>query len=352
MKIFYFLISVFFLSCFNENIPPQKKVNDDLISVISSLIEKDITNDSLYVERAILSIEKERYKEAVKDLEQSINLDPTKGHSHYLLGDVFFRMAKNGLSKENVLDKSLFHFSEAVKYHSDSVLSLKNAGEILLLNGTVLEDTSYIRNSIQLLHQSISIDNSNFHSFILLGYCYKEINEIEKAKDCFRKSISLKSDNEDAYLQLGNLYAAVFDTTAIEYYNNALSINPKNRIAHYNIGILYQNNKMYSKAQDAYHKLFNDGMEDKFYVDANHNLGFIFMEDLKDYRNAINYFADATRVNRNHYQSYFGMGRCYQSFGDVTNAEKYYRKALEVFPNYTTAQQQLDQLLLDNEKYK
>jgi len=352
MKIFYFLISVFFLSCFNENIPPQKKVNEDPISVISSLIEKDITNDSLYVERAILSIEKERYREAVKDLEQSINLDPTKGHSHYLLGDVFFRMAKNGLSKENVLDKSLFHFSEAVKYHSDSVLSLKNAGEILLFKGRVLEDTSYIRNSIQLLHQSISIDNSNFHSFILLGFCYKEINEIETSKKCFRKSISLKSDNEDAYLQLGNLYAAVFDTTAIEYYNNALSINPENRMAQYNIGLIYQNNMMYNKALDAYYELFNKDIEDSHYVEANYNLGFIFMEYLKDYKLAINYFADATRVNPKHEQSYFAMGRCYQSFGDVTNAERYFRKSLEVNPNYKNAKNQLEKLLLDNEKYK
>ena len=46
----------------------------------------------------------------------------------------------------------------------------------------------------------------------------------------------------------------------------------------------------------------------------------MFMEDLKDYKNALNnYLIEIIRVNPNHVLVLFRMGICYQSLGDVRN---------------------------------
>ena len=77
------------------------------------------------------------------------------------------------------------------------------------------------------------------------------------------------------------------------------------------------------------------------------------MEDLKDYKNALNnYLIEILRVNPNHVLALFRMGICYQSLGDVRNAEEYYRRTLQISPDFEEAKTRLEKLLLDNEKYK
>ena len=345
--LFPFLSLLTIFSCKNNSSQTENTISltPNPIQEISFLIKKDITNDSLYVERAKLNIKKERYEEAFRDLNTSLDLDSTFGHAHFVLGELLMDLTKKSKGDINSILQSLEHFQSAIKYGSDSALAYRNGGEILLY---VLK----FEKSIELFNLSIELDKSDYKSYILQGYSYVELNEIEKAKESFQNSINVKADNEEAYLQIGNIYARNWDTLAVEYFKNALNINPENRMAQYNIGLIYQNNMMYNKALDAYYELFNKDIEDLHYVEANYNLGFIFMEYLKDYKLAINYFADATRVNPKHEQSYFAMGRCYQSFGDIVNAERYFRKSLEVNPNYKNAKDQLEKLLSDNEKYK
>jgi tetratricopeptide (TPR) repeat protein len=78
----------------------------------------------------------------------------------------------------------------------------------------------------------------------------------------------------------------------------------------------------------------------------------MFQEALEDPKNAIDYYLEAIRINEKHFLSFYQMAFCYQKLGDVRSAEKYYRKSLDISPGFEKAQQQLDQLLLDNKKYK
>ena len=55
MKFFYVLFSVVLFSCVNKTV--EKKQTEDPIIIVSHQIENNITNDSLYVERAKINIE-------------------------------------------------------------------------------------------------------------------------------------------------------------------------------------------------------------------------------------------------------------------------------------------------------
>lgn len=342
----FFLLNFLFLSlfsCTTDN--NQSSDASDSVSDISELIDNDILNDSLYFERALINFSKRRYHASIKDLRQSILLDSTNSDSHYLLGDILFIMLKQRDGDASSIIESEQSFYRSIKFgFSDSLHAYQRLGEINLYKKDYDE-------SIYLLNKSLNIGEDNY-TYILLSYAYMSLGDYDMAIESCHNSIEIDPRNKEALLNLGNIYAQKFDMKGIEYYDLVLSIDPLDRIAHYNKGILYQNNLMYSEAQEAYHKLFEDGVEDKFYVDANYNLGFIFMEDLKDYRNAINYFADAIRVNPNHAYAYFSMGLCYQSLGDVVHAEKYYKRCLEIHPDNKDAQNNLNQLLIDNEKYK
>jgi len=345
MKLLHLLFSVLLMACTSENVSTDTVIDEDPILVVSDLIEGDITNDSLYVERAKINIERKRFTEALRDLERANLLDSTKGETHYLLGDVLLELAKQGDGSKKTLVLASNHFFTAVDRDFNTALSYKKGGEILLYFA------EYIK-SIDLLTRSVSINPNDFHTYILLGYSYRGSDEIESSIASFKKSISIKSENEEAYLQLGNLYFANQDSAAIQYYKTAIDINPSSRDAYYNLGLLYHTLLMYSESQDAYHKIVDLEIEDGIYEKAIYNLGFMFQEDLKDYRNAINYFIELTRVNSNHYMAYFRMGICYEGLGDVRNAEQYYRKTLDINPEFKEATEKLNKLLSDNEKYK
>ena len=310
-----------------------------------SCVDK-ITDDSLFVERALLNIEKGNLEEARKDLDSANLLDTTNGHTHYLLGDVLLELAKQGKANKEEIELSSFHFQSAIKYKSDSSLSYQKDGEISMY----FEDYNQ---AIELLSKSLSVDETDPQTFILLGYCYRELDQVENAIHCFEKTISLNTDSDEAYVQLGQIFWEKQDSTAINYYKSAISINPNNRDAYYNLGLVYHSINEFSKSQDAYHKIIEFGIKDRYFVEANYNLAVMFMDDLNDHKIALNnYLIELVRVNPNHYLGYFRMGICYQTLGDVRNAEQYYRKALEINPEFQEATDKLNQLLSDNEKYK
>tara|TARA_B100000683_G_scaffold117803_1_gene115808 strand:+ start:1914 stop:2984 length:1071 start_codon:yes stop_codon:yes gene_type:complete len=356
MRFNLFLSFVLLFSCdsIDHKNSGNSNSNEDPMIIISSQIENDITNDALYLKRAKINIERNRYKEALKDLNLAHSFDTTKAETHFLLGNVLLELAKRGDGSEESLKKASKHFYTSVKYGYNLALSYKNAGEIFMHRGIIdNRNTELLNTSIQLLEESIRVDATNSHTFILLGYAYSEKDRIEEAINCFNKSIELNSNNEEAYLQLGNLYLSMQDSSSINFYKKVLNLNSENRLAWYNLGLSYHMNGELSKSQDAYHKIIEFGIKDQFYINANDNLAMMFMEDLKDYKNALNnYLIEIIRVNPNHTLALFRIGICYQSLGDVRNAEEYYRKTLQISPDFEEAKTRLDKLLSDNEKYK
>jgi tetratricopeptide (TPR) repeat protein len=197
------------------------------------------------------------------------------------------------------------------------------------------------------------VDETDPQTLILLGNCYRKLDQVENAIHSFQKAISLNANSDEAYVQLGQIFWEKQDSTAIQYYKSAISINPNNRDAYYNLGLVYHSLNEFSKSQDAYHKIIEIGIKDRYFVESNYNLALMFMDDLKDYTNALNnYLIEVVRVNPNHYLGYFRMAICYQTLGDVRNAEQYYRKTLEINPEFKEATDKLNRLLSDNEKYK
>ena len=354
MRYYFFIFTFLFIySCVeateeletkSENLQVEK--TDQIYSNLSKLIENNSTNDSLFIERSLINISKGNLEEARKDLETANFLDTTNGHTHYLLGNVLLELAKKGKSNKEEIELSSSHFQSAIKYKSDESLSYQKWGEILMY----FEDYNQ---AIELLSKSLSVDDTDPQTFILLGYCYRELDQVENAIHCFQKTISLNTDSDEAYVQLGNIFWEKQDSTAINYYKSAISINPNNRDAYYNLGLVYHSINEFSKSQDAYHKIIEFDIKDRYFVEANYNLAVMFMDDLNDHKIALNnYLIELVRVNPNHYLGYFRMGICYAALGDVRNAEQYYRKALEINPEFQEATDKLNQLLSDNEKYK
>jgi tetratricopeptide (TPR) repeat protein len=370
MRYFYLFITLLFSSCVvdttdkskddlssDKSTLPMSETKSDTIQVettdiqlLSDLIENDSKNDSLLVERALINISRGNLKEAKNDLETAILIDITNGHTHYLLADVLLELARKGEGSEKTLKLSSFHFKSAIKYKYNSALSLQKDGLISMYLADYYQ-------AIVLLSKSVAVDDTDSKTYILLGNCYRKLDKVENAIHSFQKAISLNTNSDEAYVQLGQLFWEKEDSTAIQYYKSAISINPNNRAAYYNLGLVYRTIKEQSKSIDVCHKIIEFGIKDMYFVEAHYNIALILMEDegykeKHHHKNALNnYLIELVRVAPDHYRAYWRMGMCYEKLGDVINAEEHYRKALEINPEFKEATDKLTQLLSNNEKY-
>ena len=73
--------------------------------------------------------------------------------------------------------------------------------------------------------------------------------------------------------------------------------------------------------------------------------------ELKLYDVAVNNFSDAIYSNPNFHEAYYSRGNCFETLGNVRQAESDYRRAIEINPQYTYAIQALEDLLEKNRIY-
>jgi len=83
---------------------------------------------------------------------------------------------------------------------------------------------------------------------------------------------------------------------------------------------------------------------------GHYNIGFIHME-LGLYDVASNNFSDAIYSNSEFFEAYYSRGNCFETLGNIKQAEIDYKRAIEINPDYAFAVEALEQLQLKNKKY-
>jgi len=218
--------------------------------------------------------------------------------------------------------------------------------------------------------------NSEF--YLLLGITERNLGNYDSAKSAFNMGIKIDSQNSDFFSELGNLYFFENQTkTAIFYYEEALSLNPKNYEANLNLALLYRNQGEYQKAKrnlniltrtypNQFLPVYNLGFcNDKLgnkdeakgnYLTAisidNQNpeahfaLGNIY-KDEKDWENAKIQYQIAIENSTPNSRYYSNLGYVFHYTGDFINAEKILKQAVETDPNNLDAKVNLASTLFE-----
>ncbi len=87
-----------------------------------------------------------------------------------------------------------------------------------------------------------------------------------------------------------------------------------------------------------------------FHSSGHYNLGFIHME-LGLYDVAANNFSDAIYSNSEFFEAYYSRGNCFETLGNIAQAESDYKRAIEINPEYKYAIEALETLQKINKKY-
>lgn len=111
---------------------------------------------------------------------------------------------------------------------------------------------------------------------------------------------------------------------------------------HQNIGYLYETLNKFDQAIQEYNAeiKINPG-----YAEAYNSLGIIYMDDKKDYEQALKMFGKALAVDPKYYFAMYNTGLLNEKQDLTGRAIEYYGKALEINPDYKPAQDAKKKLL-------
>jgi tetratricopeptide (TPR) repeat protein len=96
------------------------------------------------------------------------------------------------------------HIKDAEHLYNKILRKQPNHGEAVHLLGLIrFQQNDYLK-AVALITRAVEIDPDFAAAHYNLGRCYEQIAENEKAIQSYHKSLSLKSDDADCYLGLGN----------------------------------------------------------------------------------------------------------------------------------------------------
>ncbi len=330
ISILFFTLIVFFLnSCksgeekLTENVAHTdslyKIINAPELKAVNQKIMENPNDASLYNERAKIYLKYKQLEDAINDAKRSIRMDSTNANFYLTQADVFFA-ANETKNCKDVLEKVVVKFPT----NTDGLLKL---GELFYF----VKQYEY---AFAKINQALKVNENLAKAYYLKGNIYKEIGDTAKAISSLETAIEQDNKNYGAFLDLGLIYASRKNGIALEYYENAIAINPNSVEALYAKAKLLQDLSKIDAAIVIYKRILSI---DSLHMFSLYNLGAIELEKNNDATKAFDYFSKAISANPKYAEAYYARGVCYQELNDKNNAMADFSMCLNLKPNYLPA---------------
>lgn len=331
------LISIVFILCScngegaKEESKPEKEVvtpqseNHPSIQEITAYIQKTPNDPKLYYVRSNMRFQLGNLAGAKEDIQKALELDSTQINFYIGLADVYF--------EEQDLVRAINTLEEAIKIDASN--------EKVLLQMAIYK--IYMKNYKEAIGHLDAVLEQNIYNaeaYFYKGILFKEIDKKERALSSFQTALEQNPEYFEAHMQLALTYADQDPELALQYYDNALKLNPKSQEAMYGKGLLLQNLERYSEAIDIYKEIVKDAPRNST---AFYNIGYVYflMDSMeKSDRN----FKIASTVDPTYVDAVYMRGLIQEALGNLEEAAKFYKQSLSLQSDYNLAIEGLERI--------
>jgi tetratricopeptide (TPR) repeat protein len=218
-------------------------------------------NPELYYDRSIAFANMEAFDNAIADMQVAMKIDSLKPKYYAHLSDLFlnYSRSKQALATlQAATERFPTNIPIRLKY-SELLITLKQNQRAVFMLSKVMEQ-----------------DNQNADAFFLMGLLMREMGENEKAKKSLKEVVSIDPEITDAYIILGELYENDDPKLALQYLENAITVDPLNINALHSKAFFLQNNDRVPEALEIYRKI---NVLDPNYAPAFLNAGILLLEE-------------------------------------------------------------------------
>jgi tetratricopeptide (TPR) repeat protein len=325
-----------FVSCGGKDVPSdaEKKLADSLGNKLGSpelkaLNTKILENPSaaeLYDQRAAIYRSLKEFTAAENDSKRAIRLDSTNSAFYMTLADTYFSGNKTRLAKETL---------EIIE------TKFPDQNEALLKLAELYFAVRQYQKAIDYTNKALKNDVNNARAYFIKGSVYRESGDTTRAISSLETAIEQDNKFRDAFYDLGIIYAARRNPLALDYYKNALDLDPRNVQVHYARAKFLQDVGRTEEAAAGYDALLKN---DSTCADCYFNLGAIAVDIKKDYRSAIAFFTKAIGSDPSFAEAYYWRGYSYLQLKDKTSARTDFAACVKLNPDHEAAQRMLNKL--------
>lgn len=286
---------------------------------INDKIRQNPDNAALYLERALISIQENDLSSGLKDLNRAIYIDSTKSDFYFHRADLYFKQRQTRAAREDL--------EKAVAIDPKSEKAYLKLAELEL----VLEKYAQ---AIKYCNEVLKINVFNPKAYLMKGMSYKYAGDSANAISSFQTAVEQDDQLYEGYIQLGALLAYKKDPIALEYYNNALRLQPTNLEAIYHKSMFLQELKQFDKAIEGYDLMLSI---DSINRNAQYNKGYLYLVYAQDPTKALLCFEKVLKNHPNDVDALYNAGFCFEKKKNVSQASSHYAKALDIKPDYELA---------------
>jgi tetratricopeptide (TPR) repeat protein len=272
-----------------------------------------------YWRRGILEAAQKNYGGAMLDYQHAIKLDSTKALYFYSLADLDFTIGHTRDAKDV--------FEHCIK------LDPKNTDAILRLAELYFLVKKY-PDAMKYVSEAIKVNQYIAKEYFLKGMIYLETHDTVKAVSSMQTAVEQNTKYYEAYIQLGLIFSRKHSPLAIDYFNDAINLQPRSLEPYYDEGMHYQNMGDFDNAVKMYREILQMDSTNKQVL---YNMGYIAYAHDKDYKESIVYFDKAVRSDTTYFMAYYARGICYEQLGMPDRALLDYSHAMYLNPNFTPA---------------
>ena len=257
----------------------------------------------------------DNYPEALRYFQKAVSVQPDDIGAHINVGRTFNHLQEFKAAEEAYLvAKSLLPQARPGKQYTARIAP-QHLSVFLNLANLISKDLSRLEEADSLYRQAISMRSDYIQAYINRGDVLIKMNRTKEAQEVYEKALTFESENPDLYYNLGVVFIEQGKPQqALAYFDQALEIDPDHVQALMNSAILIQETGSVQLRPVAYKRLFK------------------LLEQIPD----------SDRV-------YFNLGMLGMDDSSYENAERWFKKAVELKPDFRSALFNLA-LLLNEQK--
>lgn len=253
-------------------------------------------------------------------------------------------------------------FKKALKFLNKAIKIEPHVAKFYNSLSAVYCDRTDFEKAISCLLKALKTDPHYIMAHINLSKIYLIRKEFNKALKHCEKAIKISPDNSAIYNQLGRIYQARGETDkAAGCYLKALDISPETVQLHYTLGELFEVRKLISKALFHYSAYLNRAEKDlvesrlikelKDKIDRLKNTPEFYVEQgnvllsKKLFEDAEKMWKKALEINPEFVPANVLLGALYEKRGHPNKAIKEYKRVLELKPEMEGIKKSLEELL-------
>lgn len=321
----FLLLAAGALACKRDAAEAPATTGDATLDELNYAIRQNPKDHALYASRAQYFYERNGMDEAIQDLTTALSLDSANVDYHHLLADVYMDYFRSRMALKTM--------ERAAALYPERIPTLLKLSEFYLI-------LKQYERSMETIDKVLRIDPQNAEAYFMFGLNFKDQGDVNRAINSFQQAVEIDPKLTDAWINLGQLHAAIDGKLASRFFDNAIELDSSNAVAWHAKADYLRDKEDLKGALDLYRKA---AIADPQYEEAYYNAGLMYME-LDSVAPAYREFDLALQTNPLYVRAYFFRGYAAELMGNFKQAKDDYEHAVRMAPEYQEAQDGLSRV--------